>query len=171
MSKKSLHFTVNFESLMKLIRDEWAGNNQEYVWELLSGMVGLTRSDKIKLIQGTKKMVNDPDDPGGGLMVDDDFEPYKHYLCYGGYAKPDTDLTLLTGWIADNGYFYHASYGQHENVAGASGLSELEAEKAGWIKLTKTTALFGIDAEPNKKQKDTLFDWCTANKLNYDEMV
>lgn len=168
MTTRTVHFTLDLEQFTNMIRREWAANNQETAMLYLEDMP-FTQSEKMAIINGTAKMINDPDSQEDGLLVDDDWNPYDHYSHYGGWGKHTEDFTLWTGWIADNGKFYYAAYGEHEKVAYLiRGLSEREAEQAGWIKITKENFL---GKQPNRKQKETLFDWCTANKQNYDYVL
>jgi hypothetical protein len=171
MTKRKVHFKLDLQQFTCSGRRKYVNNNVTEALVLLSGMNGLSRLEKIAIINGTKKMINDHDNPNDGLLVDDNLNPYSQYDVYSGYAKPDTDLTLRAGWIADNGYFYHAEYGQHAFVVGKSNLSEEQAEDAGWIKLTEKEAWLICGKEPTRKQQKTLFDWCTANNFIYEHVL
>jgi hypothetical protein len=85
--------------------------------------------------------------------------------------KPKPDKTLLAdlGWITPDGKFYACLTAmEHVWLADQFGLSEREAELAGWIKITRgidmVRHVFQGEKEPTQKQIDTVFQWCEKHK-------
>ena len=88
--------------------------------------------------------------------------------------KPDRTFKSGDGWITPDGKFYPCRYMEHIWAAHKiAGLEEKDAEKRGWIKLSDNIAMgkkvYEGGKKPTQKQRDTLFDWCNAQKVDYPD--
>lgn len=98
-----LHFTVNFQHLTKLARDEWCAGNFDWALDLLMSM-DLTRAHANDVLNGQYCLAQAPDGRKGidGTLLPDTWQPSNEHCAYGQFINPDT-YQIGTGNILRQG--------------------------------------------------------------------
>jgi hypothetical protein len=85
-------------------------------------------------------------------------------------AKSHNEISSDNGWLLPDGKFYECfessysnSFREHIDLADALGYDEKDAEKLGWIKISRTIP-FQPDRHITQRQFDRLFDYCQKTK-------
>ena len=91
-----------------------------------------------------------------------------------GKVKPDSKLIAEMGWVLPDGKFYAClTKMEHIWLASQFGLTETQAEQAGWVKITEdfVGARFIHQGKipATQKQINTVFDWCEKHKAKLPE--
>jgi hypothetical protein len=89
MSEKTLHFSVDFDHLTDIAREEWCSGNMDWTLRMLES-AGLDREMANLVLGGTKRMAQDPDDETGcvGILVDDNWQPDGQYCAFRHFVNP-----------------------------------------------------------------------------------
>lgn len=87
------------------------------------------------------------------------------YYTKKGHAINPMLISKESGWLAPDGTFYPCEYGYHEKWAEQNGLSTMQMEKQGWLRL-RWAKWEGNEGRLTQSQLDFLWDWSQANKVD-----
>lgn len=82
--------------------------------------------------------------------------------------EPHSTIDHRSGWLSPEGQFYPCDWMEHLWLLSCLELTDVQAEKSGWIKISDRYAwshyhLHGVGQPPTQRQIDLVFDWCVEN--------
>jgi hypothetical protein len=122
----TVHFSVDYDGLTQMVRDFWAEGSYTLATAIMTDS-NIPIDYAHDVIRGKMKMVQDPNDPDGGMLTEDNWQP-NNAVCYmGKYPDP-----LDYKWF------------KLVNRYGTEGLSELR-QLAEWAVNAMNNSTYSLD--------------------------